>query len=565
VLPSAPDASLPEILRYDREYQIAAAYMYSNHTAKAVKGFQHIAEEPNSPWHDLAPYLVARTMARGATLDDPGPGESQPGQPPHPPFDTEEMRAAAAYAAKLLDENPNRPFAEPLRNLIDRMEFRLHPAEQTARLSQEILNKAPERRFYNWLWDYTLLLDQRGDLSGEYAQMGSADNYEINLPDRQKDALTDWIVTFQLKDPRATQHALELWRAHRESIPWLLAVLSKTEARSPQVSEIVSAAERVPNSSPAYISVFYHRMRLGNALHNFPEVRRSIDAFLASSAELPSVAKDFLLDLRLDAAVDLNDAVRFLPRASCTVDHREPPPNCWLTMPEHSARYLDGLPLELQLETLRYLGLAVEEKAKFVRNVWLRAVLLGRHDVAQPLATQAFHRGAYQAPVKQEDIDKFLKEYESAATPEEQGFAAVFLMQHQYAFGYDMGTMEPWCASPQAFKDEDASWRYSQHPSVTLGSPPFLSEAQHKQAETEQAALDHIDSQANYYTGIVLAFAKKHPEDPRVPEALSRAVKNTRMNCSNPRTGTLSKAAYDLLHERYPNSSWAKTTKYWFN
>ena len=76
VLPSAPDASLPEILRYDREYQIAAAYIYSDHTAEAVKGFQHIAEEPNSPWHDLAPYLVARTMARGATLDDPGPGEA---------------------------------------------------------------------------------------------------------------------------------------------------------------------------------------------------------------------------------------------------------------------------------------------------------------------------------------------------------------------------------------------------------------------------------------------------------------------------------------------------------
>jgi len=92
VLPASPDSALPEILRYDREYQIAAAYMYSNRTAEAVKGFQHIAEEPNSPWHDLAPYLVARTMARGATLDDPGPGESRPGQPPHPPFDTEEMR-----------------------------------------------------------------------------------------------------------------------------------------------------------------------------------------------------------------------------------------------------------------------------------------------------------------------------------------------------------------------------------------------------------------------------------------------------------------------------------------
>jgi hypothetical protein len=118
----------------------------------------------------------------------------------------------------------------------------------------------------------------------------------------------------------------------------------------------------VPAASPAYISVFYHRMRLGNALDNYPEVRRSIDAFLASSAELPSVVRDFLLDLRLDAAADLNDAVRFLSRASCTVDHREPPPNCWLTMPEHPARYLDALPLDLQMEVLRNKSLAGEEK-----------------------------------------------------------------------------------------------------------------------------------------------------------------------------------------------------------
>jgi hypothetical protein len=174
----------------------------------------------------------------------------------------------------LLAENPNRPFAEPLRNLIDRLEFRLHPAEQTARLSHEILNKAPEGRFYNWLWDYTWLLDRRQDVSGEYGERASPDEYAKTLSDRQKDDLTDWIVTFQLRDPRATQHALELWRAHRESIPWLLAVLAKTEANSPQLSEVVSAAEHVPNSSPASVSVFYHRMRLGNALHKFPEVRR---------------------------------------------------------------------------------------------------------------------------------------------------------------------------------------------------------------------------------------------------------------------------------------------------
>src|ERR1700739_924011 len=49
MVPSAANASLPELLRYDREYQIAAAYMYSNHYDEAIKGFQDIAAEKSSP------------------------------------------------------------------------------------------------------------------------------------------------------------------------------------------------------------------------------------------------------------------------------------------------------------------------------------------------------------------------------------------------------------------------------------------------------------------------------------------------------------------------------------
>jgi len=62
-----------------------------------------------------------------------------------------------------------------------------------------------------------------------------------------------------------------------------------------------------------------------------------------------------------------------------------------------------------------------------------------------------------------------------------------------------------------------------------------------------------------------LAFAEKRPDGPRVPEALSRAVKNTRMNCNNPRTGGLSRKAFELLHSQYPETIWAKNTKYWYS
>jgi hypothetical protein len=563
VLPAAADSSVPEIFRYDREYQAAAAYMYSNHYDEAIQAFQRIAVETKSPWHEIAPYLIARTMVRRATLDVPKPEAPKNGLATVPPFEPEKMQTAADFTNKLLTESPKRPFAVPLQDLLDRADFRLHPVERTLQLSARLSKPAPDGRFYNWLWDYTWLLDRRRDSTGDYGER-SVQEYQQQLPGRQKDPLTDWIITFQMQGAEATEHALQVWRVNRESVPWLLSVLAKTEANSPQVSEIVAAAERVPGSSPVYVSVFYHRMRLLNGLGKYPEVRKSIDAYLASSPDLLPVARDFLLNLRLDAASDLDDAVRFLPRENCSVDNRLPPPNCSTSIAEHSARFLDALPLDVLMDVLHSKNLADSEKGKFVRNVWLRAVLLRRDDVAQSLDARVFRPEAYQMPFAKDVIEKLVKEYESAATPEERQFAAVFLMQHQYAFGYDIGSMGAWCASRRAFKDEPRYGNDSAEPAEPLAPPPFLNEAQRKQAETEQSELDKVDSQANFYTEVTLLYAEKHLDDPRVPEALSRAVKNTRMNCNNPRTSELSESAFNLLHKSYTATSWAKSTKYWY-
>ena len=56
----------------------------------------------------------------------------------------------------------------------------------------------------------------------------------------------------------------------------------------------------------------------------------------------------------------------------------------------------------------------------------------------------------------------------------------------------------------------------------------------------------------------VINWATKNPTDRRVPEALHLAVKSTRYGCTDKETGRWSKAAFDLLHRNYPNSTWAK-------
>jgi hypothetical protein len=93
--------------------------------------------------------------------------------------------------------------------------------------------------------------------------------------------------------------------------------------------------------------------------------------------------------------------------------------------------------------------------------------------------------------------------------------------------------------------------------------PEFLNSAR-ALAATQFAALQALGTAPNYFCRIAIAWTEKNPADPRAPEALHLAVRSTRYGCTDDQTGRWSKAAYDLLHARYPNTTWAKNTKYWF-
>jgi outer membrane protein assembly factor BamD (BamD/ComL family) len=92
--------------------------------------------------------------------------------------------------------------------------------------------------------------------------------------------------------------------------------------------------------------------------------------------------------------------------------------------------------------------------------------------------------------------------------------------------------------------------------------PTFLADADKTQVHQEQEKLADVGFALNYLTSEVLAYAKQHPDDSRVPQALYLAVRATRYGCTSPDTTYLSQAAFKLLHERYPKSEWAEKTKY---
>jgi hypothetical protein len=75
-----------------------------------------------------------------------------------------------------------------------------------------------------------------------------------------------------------------------------------------------------------------------------------------------------------------------------------------------------------------------------------------------------------------------------------------------------------------------------------------------------QAAANAVD----YLCSASIAWARSHPRDLRVPEALHLAVRATHYGRTDKASGGYSQEAFKLLHSRYPDSTWAQKTTYWY-
>ncbi len=75
----------------------------------------------------------------------------------------------------------------------------------------------------------------------------------------------------------------------------------------------------------------------------------------------------------------------------------------------------------------------------------------------------------------------------------------------------------------------------------------------------EPWSLDYLLKQA-------MEWARSHPDDPRVPEALHRGVRRGYpYGGGTPAYGKTAKAAFEMLHQKYPKSPWTAKTPYWYN
>jgi len=564
----APD--LPPLLRVDRAYQIAAANFYAGSFDEARQQFDSIARDDASPWRDKAAYLAARSLLRKGSFAE----KEAEGRPA--------LAEAETRLNTIVKDKSLASVHRAAARLLNLTRLRLRPEEKLHELAKVIMKRDASSDFKQDVWDYTVLLDKFLDIEDESAKAKAA---PASL---KRDDLTDWVSTFENQSHESTVYALQQWK-QTKSLPWLVAALERVEGQNPQVEELLVAAKDVDHGSPAFPSTVFHRARLLLALGRAGEARSLIDQTLADNRrQLPPSAINKLLEQRILMAGNLEEFLAASQRKpagfSDNNDGREIPdediPTAEnLKRPElffdsdSAAIFNQAMPVTILLEAARNTTVATNLHRDLAQATFVRAALLDDRETA-------VRAGRIFAGLKPE-VRQYITAYEGAATPDSRRFAAAFTslkfpgLRPNVSAGIGRTTAlaeidsyrdNYWCAEPPASfpgppsEGEEGTTKSKPKP---VEAPPFL-KASKALGAGQFAALQALGTAPNYLCRIAIEWTEKNPADPRSPEALHLAVRSTRYGCTDKETGRWSKAAYDLLHRRYPNTVWAKNTKYWF-
>jgi hypothetical protein len=550
-----------------RAYQIASANFYGEEFDTAMNLFTAIGGDSASPWRAIAPYLAARATLRKATLS---------GETNDPVLLAQAEKQFMAVAAGKGSDS----LKAATQRLLGFIGCRLHPEDRHHQEVLAIMRPSSERTLAQDLRDYTQCGTPRQD------------------GDHPADDLDDWIaqISFQSRlpgsviDPSYSSHAIDKWK--RTGSPAWLAALALTPGSDASVGALLAAAQRVTPDSPAYLTVEFHADRILIEQGKTEEARAKLDTVLAKPDLLTRSAYNQFASLRFKLALNLDEYLKFAQRRLVAIgsegltfatDTEElkkwNDPDSILRLVDEplldrdSTVVINGwLPLSVLMQMARSSILPREQRKWVALDAWVRAILLGDQHSARELAPLI----SDLIPELKPSLDAWL----AAKTGDQRHFeAALMMLRNPGTRPYvddGLGRLTP-LAQMDRLRDNwwGALSTVPPQPPVSpvalpAAKPPepkypmFLSEAERKAADREWVVWSQIDG-AEFLCTEALNYARANHDDERVPEALYRCISAVHLSAASDRCDALAEAAFHLLHNRYPGSTWAAKNRFWYH
>jgi hypothetical protein len=572
-----PESALLE-LRQDRQYQMAAAYFYAQKLDDALSLFTAISNDKTSPWQTIAHFMVARTLIRKGTLT------KKDG------YDTEAL-VKALTVLKQLAANPNfNSLKSGIEDLTDFVQLRLDPDQCCLALGKELSNPYSGTDLSRKIDDYLFAMNavvaianSKKPKQGDQSQPPTAVDPRPATA-LQTDELTNWLHSFNLQNRENVDGGARGFKSHH-SVVWAVAYAVNLKGTEPECAEVESVLAKVGKNDPGFVTASYYRAELLIGGKHFKEAEAVIDAGLATPNLPPSAAND-LNRLKLDRAATIEQffALSFRPPALVVSGYtsNEVPDNfaavekknafeknALVLLPESAREINSKFPLANFVQATSSKSVTPSYVKQFAQAAFVRAVMLG--DFATALKMTPIMKQGYLSVAKQ------ITDFESAKSKPDQEFAAIFLMLkcpgmrptvtggtgRSTAFDKIDDYQDNWWGKDDFESSGDKGGGQEEgNPEVRVQTP-FLSAADKATAKSELTKLVAQSEAPNYMGKVAIAYAKAHPADPRVPEALALTVKATHFGSSDEsKTTAISTQAFQLLHKSYAGNPWTKKTPY---
>ena len=559
-LPDAAASGTPELLRQDRAYQTAAANFYAENYDDAARAFAAIAHDSHSPWSAWGEYLAARALVRKAfAMGKP----TDPYSTDLATFDRATMQQAQRALEKLLAERDPKPSREAVQLELNFVRIRTEPAKRMVEICAALAGPGPDANYANDLADLNFALVK-------------------GIQPAPQPPLLDWIHDWRGKDK---QDALAYWeRTH--GVPWLVLALYQADAKDAAAPELMAEAEKVTVTSPAYDTVFFQRVRLLEGMKRGDEARTLLNARLPEVIRRgPSSNQNALLGQRMTLARSVDEFLEYAPRVEMSgmgdwfpdkprkTSWPCPPQALWMQTlghcptDDHPAQFDEDAigvlnrhaPLRLWLEAAKSDRLPPNLRQDVALAGWTRSVAL------EDAAHAAEFASLLPAPLRDVHGVGLAAEVAILKNPGlrpylESGTTRLEAIAELDPF------RDNWWSSQWAGRFASAS------PQLDAPDPAqFLSAADLRDGEAETQRLTATKDGVVLLGQRILDCARAHPEDAGVPEALALTVRATRYGASayddkdsGAQMSAVSKAAFELLHHRYPKSPWTAKTKYYY-
>ena len=547
--------------RAERAYQEASSRFYCDDYPGALAAFQAIADAKESPHRVLAAYLVARTHVRQALMEHPAGYRYEPRKPEG--LFLSRLAEADRVLNGLLASPELAEVHGAARGLRSIVRYRLQPEAWACELLSHVLEPGTGSALASELGDLNLLWRVYPNTTCEGLPAPAAELYAW----LQAMGIAPLEVGQRGDDPKARYGlALAHWKKAPQ-VTWLLAALTSATPESPSLPALLEAAAKVPPESPAGVSIAYYSARVLHARGDLDAARARLATVPAEQVRHSPTSRNLLRDERFALARNLDEAMKesLSDVADYTSDESFGGP--YDAPGDARPRVFSpktGYALEPRLTAKRLAVLAeidgnpAAPRRQVLWAAFARAAIAGDDATLQSVAK----RLAETNPTAKEELLALV----AKPTAEERQFEAQLLLMGLPAVSARLQPLEDrlqdtnpklnltldmsyarngWCGPP---KEQEL-------PAVHFAPPPDAEDA----AREWQALVDAGNS-VPYFARVALAWAKAHPNDPRSPIALFRAVRASKRGCGQ-RTAE-AQAAFRHLHKHYGKTTWAKRTPY---